>query len=441
VKHPFAIEDTLENKISFYHITAFLITLPFDLFYSQLVLTSFILHTLIHISKQKLHSSFTIKTLVLSSVFLVGVVGLFYSPDKAQGIKDLQRQLAIVLIPVFLSSSGIDLNKYKMKLLLLFSFSCVFTILYLYADAIRIILYNKIPLSSLFTKAFINHNFSIPVNIHATYLSMYALLSAAILLYSFLKETNNSRRFIYLSSLLVLLAGLFQLASKSVLISAIIVALSFPFIMFKGTKRVSTIMLILFVATTAFFTITNIDSFKRRYVEQFRADLTQSLGNTEVPEPRIIRWRYAMQLIEQSPLFGYGSGSEKRVLNKVYFENKLYISYLHELNAHNQYLSFLLKTGIWGLLIFLFTLFAGFKTALRNKDMLFWSFMIIISIVAFSENLLDVNKGIFFYAFFFTFFMLASKPFSWLHRSEKRQESVPANKPIHAATVNCHNHL
>lgn len=40
----------LSRKISFAHAAAFLITLPFDFFYNELVLLSFLLHTLIHTS-------------------------------------------------------------------------------------------------------------------------------------------------------------------------------------------------------------------------------------------------------------------------------------------------------------------------------------------------------------------------------------------------------
>jgi hypothetical protein len=34
--------------------------------------------------------------------------------------------------------------------------------------------------------------------------------------------------------------------------------------------------------------------------------------------------------------------------------------------------------------------------------------MVIISMVSFSENYLDVNKGIFFYAFFFSYFLMST---------------------------------
>ena len=41
--------------------------------------------------------------------------------------------------------------------------------------------------------------------------------------------------------------------------------------------------------------------------------------------------------------------------------------------------------------------------------MMLLSFMVLVTVVSFSEDLLDVNKGIFFYAFFFSFFILSKK--------------------------------
>jgi len=422
MKKLFIIDDTAENKISYYHLVAFIILLPFDMFYSELVLVSLSAHTFIHIKKSRLRSVLTVQNLILSSVFLINLAGIIYSFDKKEAFKDIERQLAIVLFPVIFSLNGLDWQQYKTRILKLFGLTCVLTILYLYADAIHIILYNKLPLQSLFSLAFINHNFAEPVGLHATYFSMYVALSAAVFLHLFLKEKKNTYRFIYAVAISILLAGLLQLASRSVLIATIILIIpGFLLFMPTGMQRFRFIVVSVLVLLIAILGITKIDSFKKRYVSELKNDLTQASINNEILEPRIIRWRYTVQLIRHSPVIGYGSGSEKMLLKEKYFENKLYNSYINELNAHNQYLSILLKTGMVGLLIFLLTLFYGFVSAWHNRDIVFAAFMIIISIVSFSENLLDVNKGIFFYAFFFSFFVASGKPFEGLARLVERK--------------------
>ena len=98
------------------------------------------------------------------------------------------------------------------------------------------------------------------------------------------------------------------------------------------------------------------------------------------------------------------TGEEIPLLKEKYFENRYFDSYLHELNAHNQYLSFLIKGGLLALGIYLFTLFYFFRLAIRQKNLFFTGFLILVIITGLSENILNVNKGIFFYAFFLGFF-------------------------------------
>jgi O-antigen ligase len=416
-----AIPGSPANKISYYHLAAFAVSLPFDRFYSELVLISLLLHTLIHSKKSGFRSLFTIENLVLASVFLVNLAGIIYSADKNEAVKDLERQLAIVLFPVLFSLLELDLARYRKKVLQWVGVACVFTILYLYADAVRIILYNHLPIKTLFSKAFINHNFSQPIGLHATYFSMYAALSLAVFLQLFLEEKKNNYRFLYLAATGILLAGLLQLASRSVLIATILLVIpGFTFLISGRKLQLKFLVTALLLLLVTLFGITRIDSFKKRYIGDFRNDLTQASINNELLEPRILRWHYALELISESPVIGHGSGAEKRILKEIYFENKLYNSYLNELNAHNQYLSFSLKTGIAGLAIFLITLFYGFRVAWRNRDIILAAFMIIITIVSFSENILDVNKGIFFYAFFFSFLVKSSLPADTKPSGEKK---------------------
>jgi O-antigen ligase len=130
----------------------------------------------------------------------------------------------------------------------------------------------------------------------------------------------------------------------------------------------------------------------------------------ETEDGRLARWGVVIDYISKKPIIGYGAGSEIGLLQDGFFDRKLYNSYLNRLNAHNEYLSFLIKSGVIGLSVYLFTLAFGFNMAFRRRDILFLTFITTIAIVSLSENLLDVDKGIFFYALFFSFFVFSS---SW----------------------------
>src|SRR4029079_15285882 len=106
--------------------------------------------------------------------------------------------------------------------------SCTITILYLYFDAFRTIHYFHLPWSSLVGRSFINHNFSAPIGLHATYLSIYAVLSVSIFLFLFFR-CPSLKNWNYIFYPVILLTGLIQLSSRSAFISmGIIITVMVP---------------------------------------------------------------------------------------------------------------------------------------------------------------------------------------------------------------------
>jgi O-antigen ligase len=406
VKKLFFIDETFENKISYYLLAGFLMALPFEHFYSEILLTCFAIHTLIHLKKSRLITLKNKTVWIISSIFFLSLFTIFYSNYIAEGFKDLGHQLGILLFPVCLSVTNIDLNKYKFSLLKIFATTCTVTVVYLYIHAFRVIHYFDFPLLTIFGKNFINQNFSAPIELHSTYLSMYVALSISIFLFLFFKNPSlKNSQYIFYSA--VLFAGLIQLSSRSVFVAmSLIIIIAIPALLLHGKGRLhfSIVSLVIFLLVIS--AITNIDSLRKRYVNDLEQDLSENAITPDLTETRMKRWNLELQLIKKSPLIGYGGGSEKDVLKEKYFEQKFYRSYLFQLNAHNQYFSFLINSGIIGLFVYLYFLFFGFSGAIKKRDFLLLSFLILIAVVSVSENILDVNKGIFFYSFFSSLFLL-----------------------------------
>jgi O-antigen ligase len=410
VKNIFLINDTIENKISYYHLALFLVALPYDFFYSELILISFGLHTLIHVKKEDFKNILNKPVLILISLYLLNLAAILYSTDKQEGTNLAVRQLAILLFPVLFALSHFNFTKYSMQLISVFGFSCTATVIYLYFDALHTIFNFHMPASSLFTVNFMNHNFSLPIGIHATYLSMYIAFSIISFLFILLNRQPVKQKWVYIIASLILFAGLIQLSSRAVFIAFLIVVNGvFPFLLFKGIKRLQFFLTTVVISAAVLVLIYNVDSFKTRYVSELKTDLTDKVKIIENTEPRLARWEAILELIKQSPVIGYGNGAETVLLKEKYFKKGLYISYLNEFNTHNQYLAILLKTGIIGLLLFLFILYFGYASAIRSRDLLLLSFMIIVTVVSLSENILDLNKGIFFYGFFFSILLMQPK--------------------------------
>jgi O-antigen ligase len=402
MKEVFYIKDSIENKISYYHLLLFLMVLPFDRFYSSIILVSFLVHTLIFINKRNL-LHVNRDTLILQSVFIISLISIIYSPSFAGSLNVISNQLALLLFPFLLAVTSLDLSKYRSQLLHGLTISCTLTVLYLYFDAFHVLLYYHLPLKNIFSWAFVNHNFSLPINMHATYLSMLLVLCIIYSLYQLFYLQNKFKRIYFITCSLILLAGLIQLSSKSAFITLlIIIIIGFPWFLISKIKRHQYLFISLVGSVLLINFILSFQVFRFRFLETLKNDLSE---NSAVVEKygRVDRWHAAWDLIKQSPIVGTGTGSEIPLLRNIYFERKMYGSYLLSLNAHNQYLSFTINSGVVGLVIFLATIGWGFWRSIKKKDLMLFSFLILVTVVSFSEDLLDVNKGIFIYAFFFPF--------------------------------------
>ena len=108
-------------------------------------------------------------------------------------------------------------------------------------------------------------------------------------------------------------------------------------------------------------------------------------------------WKTSLNLLKESPTFGYGIGDVQYQLNSKYSKNSFYE--VMGMNTHNQFLQFSLNHGII-LLFFAFSLiFRLIKKQIQMKD--FFSFLIwlIIFLFSFTESILNRHWGVVLFAF------------------------------------------
>jgi O-antigen ligase len=256
----------------------------------------------------------------------------------------------------------------------------------------------------LFTKPYMNHAFTAPIDLHATYFSAYLALSMVV--FSYMVFRGKGGMIISCLAILVCLAAIFQLASRAVCIAVVlIVNILIPFLLARRKMRLPLFAATFCLTVISLVVVSQNSQLHSRYLLQLKQDLRTDTGAVEDPEPRMARWQCAWELIRVSPWIGYGTGAEKDKLKERYYAHHLVISYTYSLDAHNQFLSFWLKTGICGVLWYLTMLTMGFREAFRRKDFFLAALLVIVVCISFAENILDVNKGIFFFSCFFVFFL------------------------------------
>ncbi len=309
MKEVFYIKDSTENKISYFHLLFFLIALPYDRFYSTIILVSFLIHTLIYFSKKKL-SLINKTTFILQSVFIVSLISVIYSPSITTSLNTVSIQLALLLFPFLFSVTSLDLSAYRSRLLMGLTLSTTCTVLYLYYDAFSVLRFYHQPLKLVFSWTFVNQNFSLPINMHATYLSMLLVISIVYCLQKLFYFQTTFKRIFFILCSLIQFAGLIQLGSKSAFITMlIIVIIGFPWFLVKKIKRRQYLFFsVVFLALLMNF-ILSFQVFRGRYLETLKVDLNENKTIIE-KYGRIDRWHVAMELIKQSPFIGTGTGSE-----------------------------------------------------------------------------------------------------------------------------------
>lgn len=120
---------------------------------------------------------------------------------------------------------------------------------------------------------------------------------------------------------------------------------------------------------------------------------------------RLEFWRAAWFIIRGQPLTGVGTGDVKTAFADAYDKIDTKLDKQYRLRAHNQYLTMWLTYGIFGLVAFLFVLFAGWKFPGKKRPLL--RIFIVISALSFlSEDTLESQAGVMFFVMFMLLFTL-----------------------------------
>ena len=119
-------------------------------------------------------------------------------------------------------------------------------------------------------------------------------------------------------------------------------------------------------------------------------------------------WRNSVQLIKKYPWVGVGTGDAADVFaawlnvqNSLLKEKKL--------RSHNQYLTITIAFGIIGLMIFLFGLIYPAIKQRKFSDFLYLSFFLIAFLSMLTEDTLETQAGVTFFAFFSCLFLFVDK--------------------------------
>ena len=121
---------------------------------------------------------------------------------------------------------------------------------------------------------------------------------------------------------------------------------------------------------------------------------------------RLVFWKTAIYCIEKNILTGVGTGDVQEELNKAYNETHAPLSEEWHKRPHNQFLTVTLALGIFGLIVFLISVFAPVFQLRKKIHLLYLPFFVMLVISFLMEDTLESQAGLTFYAFFNTIFIV-----------------------------------
>jgi O-antigen ligase len=114
---------------------------------------------------------------------------------------------------------------------------------------------------------------------------------------------------------------------------------------------------------------------------------------------RIEFWKAGSGIISNNFWWGVGIGDVNRAFADQYNAMNSPLDEVHRLRAHNQWMTVWITSGLSGFLVFVLAWFTLFRRSSHARTMLFTAFFIIASLSFVTEDTLESQAGVSFFAF------------------------------------------
>lgn len=344
------------------------------------------------------------------SLFMLLAIGLVYSENLLEGWNVLGRHASLVFMPFLVAGSARFSKKQRLILMDIFLISAA--ILGIICLSIAYSKYLEtgsvyIPGKSVFFgyNNFMHQRLTEPVEMHAIYFSFYLSFGGLLILNYLISNWKNSKfrkvtyplLFIFFLVLLYLLkSSLFSFAFA--LACALLIFIKMRHYFTRNIKRFS-ILAILLISIGALSYI----GIKSK-LETFRLDYKLSDDHLTPLTMRFAMWECSINLINEKPFLGYGTGDAKKALLNEYERSGFKIGLNEKFNSHNMYLHYAIMIGIVGTILFLLLLLNLIYKSIQTSDLLFFLFILLFSLFSITESTMMTQRGVVFFVFFAALF-------------------------------------
>jgi len=335
--------------------------------------------------------------------FIPILIGYVYATNFEKGLSEAIKNVFYLLVPIVILRKDL---KYK-ELLFWSSKGLIYGSVVSMVLLLSINLYNfyisELPISKLLSYNYTSLSFVSPLkDMHPFYLGTYYLFMLILLWQPIIKIKKGFKVAI---TTLTIICLVFINSRNIFFIGMLLLTIS----LFKSVKPLKSLV-ILGSIIGVFLLVKPVLKDTYLYNKLSKGTLweltdnvaTNNTDSKKLSDSRMARWKVALELIRERPILGYGTSSEKQILEKRYTEKGMRISANQRFDAHNQYLSYSLQYGFVGLFFIFIFFISNLRRSLFKKHFLLFTFVLILSCACLTENYLTRNMGINFVALFIT---------------------------------------
>jgi O-antigen ligase len=367
----------------------------------------FIVSWIIYLVANRRQIKFSVKLpwILSAALYAIYAISMVYTTNVGSGLFDLEVKLSLLVFPLILTfTSDALFTKDKFNNILYAFVAGTFATTLV---CISVAFYRCFTI--FFTLDFFRYTY-LANFLHPTYLSMFVNLSIAIVISKLIEHWLSIGLIKKISAILLALffiTLIFLLDSKAgIIVLPICIVAVISISAFKKVKTKPLIVSLISIVVCCFLIIRFVPYLNERF-SQMDSSIKNFNGikvdTDNDSEQRILIWRYSAKIISETWPIGVGAGDVNLKLHEKYGANGFTHGIQKNLNCHNQFLQTFVAIGIFGFFVMLILLGSLLVIAVKRKNVVLLSFLIIIVVNMLAESILEVQAGTVFFGFFAAF--------------------------------------
>lgn len=334
--------------------------------------------------------------IIFSSVYFIHLIGLLYSTNLMEGLRDIETKLTLFLFPLLLFSVPFkDYLLEKRKLLVAFIGGCFIASLYC-------LICSTFVYFTTGENTFAYEDLSAFLYSHPGYQAMYMGFAFFTLIHYqlFSKEDPLFNKTINLILGSFFLVMVFLFTSRTVVLGTILLSIVTTLVLsirkFGILKAIGITGLTSIILLGILWLVPASQMRMKVAIDSFQSASTVKAK----PNVRIAIWNSSIKAIQTNPIIGTGTGDIQDHLMSFYVRDKIEKAIRSNYNAHNQFLQTTIALGAIGLIILLLNFVIPMILGFKNEDYLLLMFLFLFIIFSLTESSLEKQQGVLYYAFF-----------------------------------------